>query len=141
MFSLHCNSPVKSWRNKKRFAKNNKNQQFINKYNWEGINFPSQKDDWKKNEKNNVTIALNVLYVKKEKIYPGYVLKHNSNHEKQVIVLTIPNGKKWQYLAVEKEIIWAYLKKLLRGITLVIFIVWIVFITLEHTWIPLSMLK
>ena len=25
---------------------------FINKYNWEGINFPSEKDDWKKIEKN-----------------------------------------------------------------------------------------
>ena len=42
---------------------------FINKYNWEGINFPSEKDDWKNFEKNNVTIALNVLYAKKEKIY------------------------------------------------------------------------
>ena len=40
---------------------------FINKDNWEGINFPLEKDDWKKIEKNNVTIALNVLYVKKEK--------------------------------------------------------------------------
>ena len=37
---------------------------FINKYNWEGIHSPSEKDDWKKFEKNNVTIALN-----KEKIY------------------------------------------------------------------------
>ena len=42
---------------------------FINKYNWEGINFPSEKDDQKKFEKNNVTIALNVLYAKKEKKY------------------------------------------------------------------------
>ena len=33
----------------------------------------------KKIEKNNVTIALNVLYVKKEKIYPAYVSKHNSS--------------------------------------------------------------
>ena len=39
----------------------------MNKYNWEGINFPSEKDDWKKIEKNDVTIALNVLYAKKEK--------------------------------------------------------------------------
>ena len=38
---------------------------FLNTYNWEGINFPSQKDDWRKFEKNNVTIALNVLYLKK----------------------------------------------------------------------------
>ena len=40
---------------------------FISKYNWEQINFPLQKDDWTKFEKNNVIIALNVLYVKKEK--------------------------------------------------------------------------
>ena len=38
---------------------------FINKYNWEEINFPTEKDDWRKIEKNNVTIALNVLYAKK----------------------------------------------------------------------------
>ena len=30
---------------------------FINKYNWKGINFPSEKDDWKKIQKNNRTIA------------------------------------------------------------------------------------
>ena len=38
---------------------------FVNKYNWERINFPSEKDDWKKFEKNNTTTALNVA--KKEK--------------------------------------------------------------------------
>ena len=37
----------------------------IDKYNWEGINYPSEKDDWKKFEKNNLTITRNVLYVKK----------------------------------------------------------------------------
>ena len=40
---------------------------FINKYTWKGINFPSEKSDWKKIEKNNRTIALNVLYAKKKK--------------------------------------------------------------------------
>ena len=40
---------------------------FINKHNWEIINYPSEKDDWKKNMKNNVKIALNVLYSKKKK--------------------------------------------------------------------------
>ena len=39
---------------------------FINKCNWEGINFTSEKDDWKTFENNNVTIALNVLYAKKD---------------------------------------------------------------------------
>ena len=76
---------------------------FINKYNWEGTIFPSEKDDWKKFEKNNVTIALNVLYAKKEKIYPAYVSKHNSNREKQVILLMISNGEKiWDHLAVKR---------------------------------------
>ena len=46
---------------------------FINKYKWEGIHYSSEKDDRKKFEKNNVTIALNVLYAKKEKIYPAYI--------------------------------------------------------------------
>ena len=29
------------------------------------MHFPSQKDDWKKFEKNNATVPLNVLYAKK----------------------------------------------------------------------------
>ena len=41
----------------------------------------------KKFESNNVTIALNIFYLKKEKIYPAYVSKHNSNLKKQVIFL------------------------------------------------------
>ena len=73
---------------------------FIIKYNCEGINFPSGKDDWKALEKNNVTIALNVVYVKKEKIYPAYVSKHNSNR----ILLLISNGEGWHYLVVLKTI-------------------------------------
>ena len=47
----------------------------MNKYNREGINYPSKKDDWKEFEQNNVTIALNVLHAKKEKMYPVYVSK------------------------------------------------------------------
>ena len=40
--------------------------------------------------------------LKKEKMYPAYVLKHNSGCEKQFIILMIPNGKKWHYLSVKK---------------------------------------
>ena len=36
------------------------------------------------------------------KIYPAYVSKYNTNHEKQVILLMIPNGEGWNYLAVKK---------------------------------------
>ena len=56
-------------------------------------------------------IALNVLNVKKEKIYLAYVSKYNSNREKQVILSIIWNGEKWHYLAIKK------LSALLRGIT------------------------
>ena len=42
---------------------------FINKYNREALNFPSEKNDRKNFEKNNVTISLNVLYANKEKLF------------------------------------------------------------------------
>ena len=66
------------------------------------MNFPSEKDDWKKFEKNNVTIAFYTLYAKREKIYSAYVPKRSSNREKQVIILIILNGETWHYLAVKK---------------------------------------
>ena len=46
----------------------------------------------KKLDKNNLTIALNILYAKNEKINPADVSKCNSKREKQVIDLMIPNG-------------------------------------------------
>ena len=49
---------------------------FINKYSYYEINYPSEKDNWKVFEQKNVTIALNVLYAEKEKIYLGSVSKH-----------------------------------------------------------------
>ena len=49
------------------------------------MSISTEKNDWKKLEKNNVTIALNIFYAKKEKIHPVYLSKHNSNREKQVI--------------------------------------------------------
>ena len=50
---------------------------FIDEYNLEGINYPSEKDNCKKFEKNNPTIALNILYAKNENANPAYFLKHN----------------------------------------------------------------
>ena len=47
MFPICFNNQFKLQRNRKRFTKNNKMKPFINKYNWEGINSPSEKDDWK----------------------------------------------------------------------------------------------
>ena len=46
---------------------------FIDKYNWEERNYPSEKDDWKRFEENDLTVAPKVLYAKNEKIYPAYI--------------------------------------------------------------------
>ena len=55
-------------------------------------------------EKNNQTIAFNVLYVKKMSTYPAYISKHHSNHENQIILLMIPNGEGLYYLAVKSSL-------------------------------------
>ena len=51
----------------------------IDQYNWKGIDFPPYKKDWSEFEKNNKTIALNILYVPHgtEEIRPAYKSKHN----------------------------------------------------------------
>ena len=56
-----CDSRIKSWRNKKDTQRLTKIKSYIDKCNWEGINYPQKNDDWKKFEKNNLAIALNVL--------------------------------------------------------------------------------
>ena len=66
--------------------------------------FSIRKGYWKAFKKSNVTISLNVLYAKREKIYPADFSKNNSNLEKQVILLVIPNREKLHYLAVKKTI-------------------------------------
>ena len=40
--------------------------------------------------------------LKDKKINPAYVSRHNSNSEKQVILLMIPNGEGLHYLVVKK---------------------------------------
>ena len=75
---------------------------YINKYNWEGINFPAGSKEWQKFEQNNDTIALNILYAEKntKKINIVYKSKYNNKRKKQVILLMIGDGKKYHYLAV-----------------------------------------
>ena len=51
------------------------------------------------------------MYVKKQKKYPAYISKHNSNRETLLIFLMIPNGEGWHYLAVKR------LSALLREVT------------------------
>ena len=74
----------------------------INKHNWRGINYPTTIDDWKIFEKNNPTVALNVLYTKK---YVQFIFQHITQPVKNIILLMISNEEKegqWYYLAVKK---------------------------------------
>ena len=50
---------------KKDLQRTAKFKTFINKYIWEGKDFPSEKDDWKKCKNVNVTVALKALNAKK----------------------------------------------------------------------------
>ena len=54
---------------------------FINKFNWQGINYPSKIGDWKTFEKNNPTIAFNIFYTKEE-VLPAYGSKHDPTRKK-----------------------------------------------------------
>ena len=86
---------------------------YINQYHWSEINFPSHVDDCKKFERNNKSIALNVLYVSYDEktIRHAYKSKCNLKRENQVILLMISDGEKWHYLPVRS------LSSLLNGVT------------------------
>ena len=95
---------------------------YINNYNWEGIEFPAGPKDWEKFERNNKTIALNVLYMScnTKTITVAYRSEYNNKHKNQVILLMITNGKKPHYLAVTN--LYAFFKET-HQITKRIFIV------------------
>ena len=48
----------------------------------------------------NLREKKNVLYAKKEKIYPTHVSNRNSNRQKQLILLMIPNREKRTAMAL-----------------------------------------
>ena len=86
---------------------------YISQCNWKDIKFPLNKEDLKKFEQNNKTIALNILFVplNKKEISYAYISKYNHKCKNQVIFLMISDdGEKWHYLAVRS------LSALLRGI-------------------------
>ena len=78
---------------------------FIDQYNWKGIDFPAGIKDWKKFERNNKTIALNILFVphNEKTINLAYKSKYNRKRENQVVLLMITNGEKWHYIALKSE--------------------------------------
>ena len=75
---------------------------YINKYNWEGIDFPAGPKEWKKFERSNKAIAINILFIphNTKTIRATYRSEYNNKRKKQVILLMITNGKKLHYLAI-----------------------------------------
>ena len=62
--------------------------------NWQGIEFPAGPKDWAKFEKNNETIALNVLCVppNTKEISAAYKSKYNHKRKNQVNLIMITVG-------------------------------------------------
>ena len=73
-----------------------KSKPYINRYNWEGIEFPAGPKDWKKFDRNNKTIALNILFIphNTNTIGVAYRSKYNNKRKKQGILLMITDDKK-----------------------------------------------
>ena len=62
---------------------------------------------WKRFEKNNKTIALNILSVPHDEktINLGYKSKCNRKRKNQVVLLMITDGKKRHYIALKSEVL------------------------------------
>ena len=84
---------------------------FINQYNWEEIDFLAGIKDWKRFERNNKAIALNILFVphNKNEIRHAYKSEYNRKREYQVILLMFTNDEqidevdKSHYIALKSE--------------------------------------
>ena len=78
--------------------------EYTYKLDWNGIDFPVSTPDYKRFEKYNEDIALNIFYVPNEKnidVRPEYI--SNFTSKKQVVLLKISNVEKWQFLALKSE--------------------------------------
>ena len=76
---------------------------FINQYNWEDIDFPAEIKEWKRFERNNTTIAPNILFIphNEKTINLACKSKYNRKREDQVVLLMLTNGEKWHYIALK----------------------------------------
>ena len=72
-------------------------------YNWQSIDFPGGIKEWKRFEKKNETIALNILKVAHDEIKITHAHKSEYNHTRknQIVSLMITDGEKWHYTALK----------------------------------------
>ena len=79
---------------RKDLQRTSKLKPYINNYNWKDIEFPSHSKEWKKFERNNKTIDLNMLFVphNTKQIRPANVSKCNYKRNNKVILLIITDN-------------------------------------------------
>ena len=68
---------------------------FINKYYRKGTNYPSKIDNWKTFEKNNPTIALNILYIKEKGTSSALSYNISLSYKISQILIRIKKNKKF----------------------------------------------
>ena len=75
---------------------------YIDKHNCKELDFPAGPKECKKNERNNKTISVNILFIphNAKTIRAAYKSEHDIKRKKQAILLMITDGKKWHYLAI-----------------------------------------
>ena len=67
----------------------------IDQYDWEGIEFPAGIKYWKRFERNDKTVALNILFAphNENTLNLAYKWKYNRKPKNQVVLLMITTGK------------------------------------------------
>ena len=78
---------------------------FTDLYNWEGREFPAEIIDWKRFERNNKTIALDIFLIphNEKTINLACKSKYNRKRENKILLLMITNGENWHYIALKSE--------------------------------------
>ena len=77
--------------------------EYTSKFDWNSIKFLDDSTDYKRFERNNDEVALNIFFVpfNQQDIKPEYVSKHNFNEKVQISLLKITNGEgKWHFLTL-----------------------------------------
>ena len=80
--------------------------EYTYKLDWNGIDFSAPTPDYKRFEKHNEVIALNIVHVPNEEnidVRPEYISKFNFTSKKQVVLLKISHSEKWQFPASKSE--------------------------------------
>ena len=75
---------------------------FINKYDLERISYPLKIDAWKRFEKNNLTIALNILHIKEKEILQSLYFKTKLKLWKTNNSISNEKKERWHCIPVKK---------------------------------------